>query len=249
MGKHAGVPAVEAIGNLRRAQILAGAGLLALTLVENLLIDDEAIIHAANNWLAVARELDGGPKRLLALMLTESRNTWIADDQTAFEDAVVTFQSKLEVLRGMVTDTGGLLDEIGATFRDFGWAMFVFSATLLSTMASAAALRFTPAGAQAQLVIRALIQMADKILAVWGKALLAYLGGAAYILGYLWRKDMQLRNVEPTGVAAIDFTKATIDVAGNPTFREPGKAGTLPPSTAGFDWVAPKRDVPLPYGQ
>ncbi|GLW96153.1 hypothetical protein [Microtetraspora sp. NBRC 16547] len=249
MGKHAGAPAVEAIGNLKRVQILAGMGLLTLTLVENMLIDDEAIIHAANNWLAVARELDGGPKRMLALMLAESRDTWIADDQTAFEDAVVTFQSKLEVLRGMVTDTGGLLDEIGATFRDFGWAMFVFSGTLLATTASAAVLRFTPAGAQAQLFMRVLIQTADKILAAWGKALLAYLGGAAFILGYLWRKEMQMRNVEPTGVAAIDFKKATINVDRNPTFSKPGKPGTLPPSTAGFDWIAPKRDVPLPYGQ
>ncbi|WP_067172430.1 hypothetical protein [Microtetraspora niveoalba] len=245
MGKHA---APKAVSNLRRAQLLAGGGLLALTLVETLLVDDEAIIHAANNWLALARELDGGPKRLIALMLAESRETWIADDHTVFEDAAVTFQSELEVLRGTLTDTAGLLDEIGATFRDFGWAVFAFSVTLLATTISAAALTFTPAGPQARLFLRALMQAADKILAAWGKALLAYLSAAAVIIGYLWRKEIQMGHVEPTGAVAIDFTQATIDVDRAPTFKKPGPPGT-PPPTAGFDWIAPKRDVPLPYGQ
>ncbi|WP_067129652.1 hypothetical protein [Microtetraspora malaysiensis] len=248
MGKHAGAPAVEALSNLRRAQLLAGGGLLALTFVESLLVDDEAIIHAANNWLALARELDGGPKRLIALMLAESKEDWIAEDHLAFEDAAVTFQSELEVLRGTLTDTAGLIDEVGATFRNFGWAVFAFSVTLLATAISAAVLTLTPAGAQARLFIRALMQAADKILAAWGKALTGYLGGVAVLMGYLWRKEIQLKHVEPTGNVAIDFKQATIDVNRAPTFTKPGPPGT-PSPTAGFDWLAPKRDVPLPYGQ
>ncbi|MFF3664252.1 hypothetical protein [Microtetraspora malaysiensis] len=248
MGKHAGAPAVEALSNLRRAQLLAGGGLLALTFVESLLVDDEAVIHAANNWLALARELDGGPKRLIALMLAESREDWIADDHLAFEDAAVAFQSELEVLRGTLTDTAGLLDEVGATFRDFGWAVFAFSVTLLATAISAAVLTLTPVGAQARVYIRALMQAADKILAAWGKALLGYLSAVAVLIGYLWRKEIQLRNVEPTGDVALNFKQATIDVNRSPTFKKPGPPGT-PPPTAGFEWLSPKRDVPLPYGQ
>ncbi|WP_329085329.1 MULTISPECIES: hypothetical protein [unclassified Streptosporangium] len=251
MAKHAGPPhpMEGALNNLRRVQLLTGVPLLAFGAIEVLQADHAAIVRAVNNWHALARELDGGPKRLIANINDQLRAAWKAEDERAVEEVLASFQEKTESLRGVFNDVAGCLDEVGSAYRNFIWTVTAFSAALVTAALAAAALTFTPAGPQARVYLRLLAAAADKSLLAWAGVMTSYLGAVSYTLFNLWRRDLYLDNFAPTGSSAVDFKQVRIDVGRYPTFDEFPNDQEMLKGTSGFNWIAPKQDKPTKYGQ
>ncbi|MET8049365.1 MULTISPECIES: hypothetical protein [unclassified Streptosporangium] len=251
MAKHAGAPHAmeQALSNLRRVQLLTGVPLLAFGAVEALQADHAAIIRTVNNWHALARELDGGPKRLIPNINDQLRTVWKAEDERGVEEVLATFLEKTEALRGVFNDVAGCMDEVGSAYRNFIWTVTAFSAAMLTATLATVALTFTPAAPQARLYLRLLAAASDKVLLAWAGVMTSYLGAVGYTLFNLWRRDLYLDNFAPTDAAAIEFKQATIDVTRYPTFRGYADDNAMLRGTRGFDWIAPKQDKPMPYGQ
>jgi hypothetical protein len=206
-----------------------------------------------NNWESLHSRLDTANKSYVAMLLNKGKEGWIADDRDAFDDAVQRYQEALESLRGYIKTIAGIVDELGDSYRAYWLAIAKVAGTLLTLAAIASAMLATPYASSAALNLRMLGIMASKIIAastaMLGKVIAAGAGSMSiYFSGKAW---MQSFNLEPTGLAKVDFTAARIKIDGLPAFQQPpppkaGQSLQLPPS-GNFEWLSPKKELPETY--
>ena len=211
-----------------------------------------AMADAYNNWESLHSRLDTAIKSFVRNLGDKSKGGWIAADQDAFMDAVERYQEALESLRGYIKNIAGIVDELGDAYRAYWLALARVAAVLLSGVAIAAAMLATPYAPAGYARLEALGLMANKAIALatgmLAKVISAVAGGmSVYFAG---KAFVQMFNLQPTGDARIDFTKAVIDTNGLPPFQDPpmGPGGhpALPPYS-GFEWREPKVETPEPY--
>lgn len=209
-----------------------------------------AIVETVNNWNALARELDGVPKRIVPNINSQLRKVWLASDEPEVERVLAEFLGETEALRGLFSDIAGCLDEVGSAYRNFVWLVITFSTALLILFVAMLVFSLIPIGsAPMRASLRLMANAADRILLGLAGVMTTFLGATGKTLFDLGRRDFQLNHILPTGASAIDFKQVAIDVDRTPTLDKFGNGKSLLEKTRGFEWTAPKQDVPLPYGQ
>ncbi|WP_436760063.1 hypothetical protein [Streptosporangium sp. V21-05] len=235
-------------GGARLAPTAWAGVAIASTAVANV----PGMADAYNNWESVHSRLDTAVKSYVAVLLTKEKEGWIADDREAFDDAVQRMQEALESLRAYVKNVAGIVDELGDAYRAYWLAIAKIAATLLALATIAAAMLATPYAASAMVNLRMLGTLASQVIAVstgaLGKLVASVAGSmSVYFSGKAW---VQSFNLEPTGSAKVDFTKARIDPSLLPYQAAPtGAPGQAPqlPKGGTFEWLSPKKEMPEPY--
>lgn len=235
-------------GGARLAPTAWAGVAIASTAVANV----PGMADAYNNWESIHSRLDTAVKSYVAVLLTKEKEGWIADDREAFDDAVQRMQEALESLRAYVKNVAGIVDELGDAYRAYWLAIAKIAATLLALATIAAAMLATPYAASAMVNLRMLGTLASQVIAVstgaLGKLVASVAGSmSVYFSGKAW---VQSFNLEPTGSAKVDFTKARIDPSLLPYQAAPtGAPGQAPqlPKGGTFEWLSPKKEMPEPY--
>ncbi|MEU1876150.1 hypothetical protein ABZ470_02485 [Streptosporangium sp. NPDC020072] len=207
---------------------------------------------AYNNWESIHSRLDTLNKSFLASLRDKEKDGWIAKDREAFNHAVQQYQEAVESLRAYVKAVAGIVDELGDAYRAYWAALAALAARLISLLLIAAAMLTTPFAGSAMLNLRMLGTLASSIIGASTAALVKIIaaGASSVSLFFSGKAFWQMFNLSPTGAAKIDFTQAMIVTGNLPSFQkpppsQPGQPTRLPPS-AGFQWLAPKRELPAP---
>ncbi|MEV4250977.1 hypothetical protein AB0J63_47275 [Streptosporangium canum] len=207
-----------------------------------------------NNWTSLHSRLDTAVKSYLADLKTKGKDGWIAEDRDAFDDAVQKYQEELESLRGYIKNIADIVDELGDSYRAYWVAIGQLAALLLALSGIAALMLATPLAGSAVLNLRMLGLLASRMIAAstgaLGKTIVSVVSSSMslYFSGKAW---MQSFNLEPTGLAKVDFTQARIRTNGLPPFQkpppqQPGQSPQLP-AYGTFEWLSPKKELPEHY--
>ncbi|MFC4584695.1 hypothetical protein [Sphaerisporangium corydalis] len=249
----AGGSAASVLNDMRKAALLSRPLTVGVAMAASAIANVPGMADAYNNWESIHARLDTANKSFVRNLGDKGKDGWIAQDHDAFMDAVERYQEALESLRGYIKNIGGIVDELGDAYRAYWLALARVVAVLLAALPIAAAMLATPYAAAgyarlemlgnlANSVIAAATGMLSKVVAAAAGGMSVYFAGKAFV---------QMFNLQPTGEAKVDFTKAVIDTNGLPPFQAPpatvgGAPPSLPPS-AGFEWREPKQETPEPY--
>ncbi|GAA3812119.1 hypothetical protein GCM10022226_35970 [Sphaerisporangium flaviroseum] len=249
----AGGSALSVLDDLRKASMLSRPLTVGVAMATTAIANVPGMASAYNNWESIYARLDTANKSFIRNLGDKGKDGWVAADHDAFVDAVERYQEALESLRGYVKGISGIVDELGDAYRAYWLAMARVAAVVVSGVAIAAAMLTTPYAAAGYARLEALGFMANSVIAVatsmLAKVVSAVAGGmSVYFAG---KAFVQMFNLQPTGDAKVDFTKAVIDTQGLPPFQQPpvsgpGQVPRLPPS-AGFEWREPKVEQPKVY--
>ncbi|MEU9887532.1 hypothetical protein [Sphaerisporangium sp. NPDC051011] len=249
----AGGSAASILNDLRKAALLSRPLTVGVAIASTAIANVPGMADAYNNWESIHSRLDTANKSFIRNLGDKGKEGWIAADHDAFVDAVERYQEALESLRGYVKNIAGIVDELGDAYRAYWLALARVVAVLLAGVAIAAAMLATPYAAAGYARLQALGQLATQVIAaatgMLGKVVSAVAGGmSVYFAG---KALVQMYNLQPTGEAKIDFTKAVIDTKGLPPFQQPPATSPgqppVPPPSGGFEWREPKVDKPEPY--
>ncbi|MFC6087177.1 hypothetical protein [Sphaerisporangium aureirubrum] len=240
--------AAAVLRDLRRAAMLSRPLTVGIAMAATAVANVPGMADAYNNWESLHSRLDTVNKTYIRNLGESGKDGWIAADHDAFSDAVERYQEAVESLRAYVKTVAGIVDELGDAYRAYWLALARVAAVLLAGVAIAAAMLATPyaaagyarlqmLGLLANGVIAAATGMLAKVVSAVAGGMSVYFAGKAYV---------QMYNLQPTGAAKVDFTKAVIDADGLPSFQEPAGPGRLPPSS-GFEWREPVKSAPQPY--
>ncbi|GII60384.1 hypothetical protein Skr01_04690 [Sphaerisporangium krabiense] len=247
----AGGSAASVLNDLRKAALLSRPLTVGVAMASTAVANVPGMADAYANWDSIHARLDTANKSFLRNLGDKGKDGWIAADHDAFSDAVERFQEALETLRGYVKSVAGIVDELGDAYRAYWVALARIAAALAAGIAVAAAMLTTPYSAAAGYArLQALGVMANGLIAtatgMLAKVVSAVAGGmSVYFAG---KALVQMYNLEPTGAAKVDFTKAVIDTRGLPPFQPPAPGRPpAPPPSGGFEWREPKVERPQPY--
>ena len=249
----AGGSAASILNDLRKAAMLSRPLTVGVAIAATAIANVPGMADAYNNWESLYSRLDTANKSFMRNLGDKGKDGWISEDHEAFVHAVERFQEALESLRGYVKNIAGIVDELGDAYRAYWLALARVAAVLLAGIAISAAMLTTPYAAAGYARLEALGIMATNVIALatsmLAKVISAVVGGmSVYFAG---KALVQMYNLQPTGDAKVDFSKAVIDTQGLPPFQEPpatsvGQVPMLPPSP-GFEWKEPKVNTPEPY--
>ncbi|MEU7896856.1 hypothetical protein AB0B45_28840 [Nonomuraea sp. NPDC049152] len=243
VGEPMGPKAMEFLKKLGRVS----AGVLpAIAIASTMLANEPGMAQAASNWKSgIAARLDDGVKQLLPQLIATSKEGWIAMDRLEFERVVWEFHREIGALRSVLSDVGGMIDEVAAGYRSFWLRMINLGIGVIAALVFAKRLQFMPfpaaqvAGRLLETAVSLSVVSATAIFSVTLSAVLKEAGG---LMSTVVKKGHQFSYVTPSGAAAVNFRSVTIDTSKYPSFREPAVKGTLPPGSQNFDWVEPKRE-------
>jgi hypothetical protein len=236
------IPLSQRVGELSRWMGRSWPTLLpGLAIVLTAVANEPGMAQAASNWKhGIAGRLDDGIKQVLPQLLDASRDGWVAQDQVEFERVVEQFHQEIGVLRGVLSDIGGILDEVAAGYRSFWLQIMGLLIATAALLALTDKLKADPRTALYGRILEKLVSVkANHRMAAITLVLGAAVSGAGETLATLTRKGHQFTFVDPVGQGRIDFKKATIDADAFPSFRKPAQPGRLPPGADHFDWKAP----------
>jgi hypothetical protein len=216
---------------------LAPAVLIASTAVAN----EPGMAQAAVNWKhGIAGRLDDGIKQLLPQLVNASRDGWVALDQQEFERVVWLFHREIGVLRGVLGDIGGMMDEVAAGYRNYWLSVAGLCASTIALLVWTKKLQASPNTAAYGVMLEKFIATGvNGTVSVLTITLASSVRSTGQIMATMVKKDHQFGYVAPSGQGKIDFSQATIDVNAFPSFQAPAKSGELPPGADDFDWEAP----------
>lgn len=230
-----------AVDLLKRAGKMSFWLLPALAAVDTMLANEAGMARAATRWKAgVGARLDDGVKQLLPQLIEASRNGWVALDQDEFERVIWIFHREIGVLRTMIGELGGMIDEVAAAYRSYFFRVMGAVAIAITLIAGAKWLQRMPHTALwGGMVEKVVAAGTNSAVAVLTLTLASTLNGVGDVMSMILKKEHQFGYIEPTGDAAIDFGKATLRSKEYPSYREPDNPGDLPSGYRNFDWVAP----------
>ncbi|SEM05540.1 hypothetical protein [Nonomuraea pusilla] len=212
--------------------------------------NEPGMAQAASNWkFGMAARLDDGVKQLLPQIIATSRSGWIALDQQELERVIAVFHREIGVLRNTLSEIGGVIDEIAAGYRSYWVQMATTAATATTLLIAAMRMKAVPVPGVwvTGMILEKLVgSLAIGTVAVFTGMLASMLKEAMDVLSTLLKKDHQFGYVMPSGDAAIDFSQATIDLKGFPSYNEPPAKGALPPGHQNFQWVEPDVQMAQP---
>lgn len=210
-------------------------------IVSMVVANEPGMAQAASNWKnGISGRLDDGVKQLLPQLTAASRNGWVALDQQEFERVVVLFHQEIGVLRGVLGDIGGIMDEVAAGYRSYWLKVSGLAATAMTMLMFAKRLQGVPhTAAWGGVLEKFVATTVNGAVAVFTLTLVSGIRGAGEIMATMAKKSHQFGYVAPSGPGKINFTQAAIDVDGFPSFQAPAGPGELPPGADGFDWKAP----------
>ncbi|MEV1005636.1 hypothetical protein [Nonomuraea sp. NPDC050202] len=226
---------LKALGKI--SKWMAPAVIMAGTVVAN----EPGMAQAASNWKhSIAGRLDDGVKQLLPQLVATSRDGWIALDQQEFERVVVHFHQEIGVLRGVLGDIGGMMDEVAAGYRSYWLKILSLATTTITALMFAKRLQGSPHTAiWGGLLEKFIASGANGAVAVFTLTLVSGMRGTGEIMATMAKKGHQFLYVEPSGPGKINFTQAAINANSFPSFQAPARPEELPPGADGFDWKAP----------
>ncbi|MET7337346.1 hypothetical protein [Nonomuraea sp. NPDC005650] len=232
--------------------ILRKAARMEPSVVVGMLATVPAVANVPGIWEAAANlqagaggRLDKGANNTLTMVINNSGQSWIADDQKAFASAATRLRSELDAFRTNVQWVAGHVDSIGDGFMVYWGAAAKIAQETYLRLAALQALSLAPqtrlaarvamrrTGVQASASLAASTSTLKRFLGSLG--LKDVLGGVAAGVG--GTAAVQLAFMRPTGSAAIDFNTGAIDTAKAGTFTEPPQGQPLPPVTQSFQWT------------
>ncbi|MEU4542671.1 WXG100 family type VII secretion target [Nonomuraea dietziae] len=216
----------------------------AIAVASTMLANEPGMAQAASNWKnGIAARLDDGIKQLLPQLVATSKEGWIAQDREEFERVVWTFHREIGALRSVLSDIGGMLDEVAAGYRSYWLKMASLAVAALGLFVFAKRLQALPSTALAGALLEKFVTLGvNSTTAILTMTLSSTLKAAGDVMTTVLKKKHQFAYVTPSGDAKVNFRTISIDTSKYPSFREPAKPGALPPGHQNFDWVEPKRE-------
>jgi hypothetical protein len=216
----------------------------AIAVASTMLANEPGMAQAASNWKnGVAARLDDGIKQLLPQLVAASKEGWIAQDREEFERVIWMFHWEIGALRSVLSDIGGMLDEVAAGYRSYWLKMASLAVAALGLFVFAKRLQALPSTALAGALLEKFVTLGvNSTTAILTMTLSSTLKAAGDVMTTVLKKKHQFAYVTPSGDAKVNFRTITIDTSKYPSFREPAKPGALPPGHQNFDWVEPKRE-------
>ncbi|MFI7130778.1 hypothetical protein ACIBQ1_34160 [Nonomuraea sp. NPDC050153] len=213
----------------------------AVAIAGTAIANEPGMAQAASNWKhGISGRLDDGVKQLLAQVVTTSRDGWVARDQQEFERVVWLLHREIGVLRGVLGDVGGMMDEIAAGYRSYWLKVGSLAASTFTLLLFAKRLQSSPhTSLYGGLLEKFVASGLNGAVAVLTLTLVSGLRGVGEVMATATKKNHQFAYVAPSGEGRIDFTQATIDVESFPPFQAPVTSGELPAGADDFDWTEP----------
>ncbi|TYB59791.1 hypothetical protein FXF51_32755 [Nonomuraea sp. PA05] len=242
--------ASRGLATLRAAGRLSSWVVPAVMVAATVNADEGEIARAGTIWsVGMSARLDDGVKNLMPQILKTSETGWIAADQQEYARVHARFHGEIGALRKMFDDIGKVLDEIAAAFRAYWVAISVLGAAAFAALVRALWLKMFPAP-QTRALGMLLEQLTGaKVLTavtIGTGVMGALLSKGGDTLTTMAKKERQFGYVAPTGIAAIDFQRARLDLSHYPSFKEPPAPGKLPAGSQNFDWIAPDVSTTTP---
>ncbi|MFC4120077.1 hypothetical protein [Nonomuraea zeae] len=229
------------VGMLQRLGKISPWTVAAATIAGTAVANEPGMAQAASNWKhGISGRLDDGIKQLLPQLVNTSRAGWVALDQQEFERVVWLFHREIGVLRGVLGDVGGMMDEVAAGYRGYWLKIASLCVTAGTLLMFAKRLQASPHTALwGGLLEKFIASGLNGAVAVLTLTLVSSMRGAGEVMATIVKKDHQFSYVAPAGPGKINFAQAAIDVNAFPSFQAPARPGELPPDAGRFDWKEP----------